>query len=101
MDITSYVLNKNYTDETAIQFGGLKGANCQIESVVKEDGVTTVTFLWKNDEGATRESQIVINDGAKGDTGETGAKGDKGDKGDTGAQGPQGEPGTPIYQWSA
>lgn len=101
MDIVSYILSKNYTDETAIQFGGLKGASCQIKSINKSDGVTTITFVWKNDDNETRESQIVINDGAKGETGKQGIQGPKGDKGETGEQGPQGDPGTPIYPWTA
>lgn len=93
MDIVSYVLNKKYTDETAIQFGGLKGASCQVKSIVKEDGVNTVTLQWVNDEGETRESVLYINDGEKGETGETGAQGPRGLQGEQGIQGIQGEQG--------
>lgn len=63
MDIVTYVLSKKYTDETAIQFGGLKGANCQIKSVEKRDGQNIVTFKWKNDDGDVRESVMTVDDG--------------------------------------
>ena len=59
----SYVLSKKYTDETAIQFGGLKGAACTIKSIVHQNGRNIVTFEWKNYAGDTRESQMVVNDG--------------------------------------
>jgi len=74
MDVVSYILSKKYTNETAIQFGGLKGANCQVKSAVKTDGQTVVTLLWKNDDDETRETKLYINDG---------------------------QDGTPIYTWSA
>lgn len=59
----SYVLSKKYTDETAIQFGGLKGAACTIKSIVHQNGQNIVTFEWKNNAGDTRESQMIVNDG--------------------------------------
>lgn len=59
----TYVLSKKYTDETAIQFGGLKGAPCKVKSVVKKDGQNIITLEWKNDEGETRESNVYIDDG--------------------------------------
>lgn len=67
LDIETYVLArqaaKKYTDETAIQFGGLKGAPCKVKSIVKEENRSIVTFEWENDEGETRESQMVVEDG--------------------------------------
>ena len=63
MDIISYILSKQYTDETAIQFGGLKGANCQVKSIVKQDGINTITLQWKNDNDETRESSFQVCDG--------------------------------------
>ena len=63
MDKKAYILAKSYTDETAIQFGGLKGANCTIKSIVKQDGRNIVTFEWKNDDGDTRESIMYVDDG--------------------------------------
>jgi len=63
LSAVTYALAKKYTDETAIQFGGLKGAPCKVKSVIKENGQNIVTLEWKNDEGETRESQIFIDDG--------------------------------------
>lgn len=59
----AYVLSKKYTDETADQFGGLKGAPCTIKSVKHQNGRNIVTFEWKNDSGATRESEMIVYDG--------------------------------------
>lgn len=66
MDKKSYVLSKKYTDETAREFGGLKGASCQIESAVHEDGKTTITFLWRNSSNEERRNQIEVLDGQDG-----------------------------------
>lgn len=63
MDKKSWMLSKKYTDETAIQFGGLKGANAKITSVIKKDGQNIITFEWKNDDGDTRETKVYVDDG--------------------------------------
>lgn len=67
LDVETYVLARNsankYTDETAIQFGGLKGAPCKIVSIIKKDGQNIITFEWKNDDGETRESKLYVDDG--------------------------------------
>lgn len=54
---------KKYTDETAIAFGGLKGAPCQVKSIEKKDGQNIVTLQWENDNGDIREGKIYIDDG--------------------------------------
>ena len=46
LDKISYVLSKKYTDDTADEFGGLKGASCQIQGIVKQNGRNIVTFVW-------------------------------------------------------
>jgi hypothetical protein len=63
MDIVSYVLSRKYTDETAIEFGALKGAPCTIKSIVHQDGQNIVTFEWKNSDGETRSSEMRVLDG--------------------------------------
>lgn len=63
MDKKAYIISKKYTDETAIQFGGLKGANAQVKSIVHENGQNIVTFLWRNDSGDERESVMYVEDG--------------------------------------
>jgi hypothetical protein len=59
----TYAVSKHYTDETAIQFGGLKGAPCKIKSITKKDGQNTIIFEWTNDDGETRESTLIVEDG--------------------------------------
>lgn len=59
----TYALCKKYTDETAIQFGGLKGAPCKVKSVIKKDGQNIITLEWKNDDGDTRETKVFVEDG--------------------------------------
>lgn len=54
---------KQYVEETAAQFGALKGASCTIKSIVKQNGQSVVTFEWKNNEGETRESVMYVDDG--------------------------------------
>lgn len=61
--IEAYILSKGYTQETAIQFGALKGAPCKVKSVKKENGQTIITLEWTNDEGESRETAVYINDG--------------------------------------
>lgn len=62
----TYALCKKYTDDTAAQFGGLKGANCKVKSITPSvDGsYNTVTFEWKNDEGETQTSQMLVYNGS-------------------------------------
>ena len=63
LNITTYALSKKYTDETAKEFGALKGASCQIKSIVKQDGRNIVTFEWINSAEETRESVMYVDDG--------------------------------------
>ena len=60
---STYALSKKYTDETAIEFGGLKGAPCKVKSVAKRNGQSIITLEQKNDEGETRESYVYVDDG--------------------------------------
>lgn len=63
LSIETYALAKKYTDETAAQFGGLKGASCKIKSIVKGNGRNVVTFEWENNEGEIRTSEMIVEDG--------------------------------------
>ena len=60
---TTYVLSKKYTDETAKEFGALKGAPCTIKSIEKLNNQNIVTFEWQNSQGETRESIMSVKDG--------------------------------------
>ena len=59
----AYIFAKKYTDETAVQFGALKGAPCKIQSIRKVDDQNIVTFEWKNDAGETQTTVMAVNDG--------------------------------------
>lgn len=63
LSIETYALSRKYTNETAAQFGGLKGASCKVKSIEKQNGQNIVTFEWKNEEGETRESVMYVDDG--------------------------------------
>lgn len=75
---------KTYIAKTLVGMGALKGANCRIKSIVKADNLNTVTFIWTDTDGTSKESTMLVYDGVKGDTGATGA---------TGATGPAGADG--------
>ena len=59
----AFVLSKKYTEDTAEEFGGLKGASCQIQSIIKNGTTNTVTFVWENSQGETRTGQMIVEDG--------------------------------------
>ena len=63
LNVVTYALCKKYTDETAIQFGGLKGAPCKVKSVKKENGQNIITLQQQNDDGEFRETEVRIDDG--------------------------------------
>lgn len=63
LSAVTYALSKRYTNETAAQFGGLKGAPCKVKSVVKENGQNIITLQQENDAGDTRETKFYVNDG--------------------------------------
>lgn len=69
MDIITYAKSKTYTNETAEEFGGLKGANCTIKSITPISGGNRVTFEWKNTAGATQEGTLDVMDGVDGNDG--------------------------------
>ena len=52
LSLSTLTLSKKYTEDTAMQFGAVKGANCKIKTITPSDDGTynTVTFEWKNDE---------------------------------------------------
>lgn len=75
---------KTYIAKTLVGMGALKGASCRIKDIVRADNLNTVTFIWTDTDGTSKESTMLVYDGAKGDTGATGA---------TGATGPAGADG--------
>ena len=63
MDLVTLALAKKYTRDSLIGVGAIKGAPCQIKSIVKQDGVNTVTFLWEDNNGSQHESILQVDDG--------------------------------------
>ncbi len=61
----AYVLAKKYTNDTAVQFGGLKGAPAKVKSITPsaDNKYNTIVFEWKNDAGATQTSSMVVYNG--------------------------------------
>lgn len=66
MDKKAYVLAKKYTDDTAIQFGGLKGAPAKVSNIQETADGNIVTFEWKNDSGATQQRTMLVKNGIQG-----------------------------------
>ena len=66
---------RTYISKTLVGMGALKGAPCQIQSIVDGTDDHTITFLWKDSNDASHTSELTIKDGAKGATGATGATG--------------------------
>lgn len=94
MNISSYILAKQYTDatitetkqiiaeetkeyveDTAIGGGAIKGAPCQIASTELVEGGTKVTFKWILNDESERTESIIVKDGEEGATPEIGANG--------------------------
>lgn len=64
MDILSYILSKKYTEDSIIGLGAIKGANCQIQSIVDNaDGTHNITFLWKDLNEDAHTSVLVVANG--------------------------------------
>ena len=59
----AYALSKKYTEDSLIGIGALKGAPCEIDSIVHADGVTTITFKWEALDGSIHTSDIQVYDG--------------------------------------
>ena len=64
-DIEILSIAKTYVNQTVIGMGALKGAPCQIKSIVENPaGVWTITFQWQDTTGATHTDALVLHDGA-------------------------------------
>lgn len=86
-DVEIIGMLKTYIAQTLVGMGALKGANCRIKDIAKSGNLNTVTFIWTDTDGTSKESTMLVYDGAKGD------KGDTGNTGATGATGPAGSDG--------
>ena len=60
-DMEVLAIAKVYTNQTVIGMGALKGASCQILSVVDNgDGSQTMTFKWEDTTGTSHTTPVVL-----------------------------------------
>lgn len=64
-DAVTYAKSKKYTQDTAQEFGAVKGAPCTVESQTHDDEnhVTNVVLKWENSQGAVQRTTVVVPDG--------------------------------------
>ena len=69
--IQAFALSKKFTEDTADSLGSLKGAPCQIDSIVydEEAGTVTITFSWTGTSGQVQTDTAVLHDGEQGEQG--------------------------------
>lgn len=60
---TAYALLKKYVDDTLVGMGALKGAPCEVQSINKVNGTTTVTLKWTDTAGTVHTQSFDIEDG--------------------------------------
>lgn len=60
---------RSYIAATLAGAGALKGAPCQVASISKSSGVTTVTLKWVDDQGETTTGNMTVADGQNGTNG--------------------------------
>lgn len=57
-------ISRGYTDDSIAGTAGvIAGKNCTIKSIVKRNGRNTITFEWTANDGTTRESVMIVEDG--------------------------------------
>lgn len=64
-----YALSKKYTQDTAEEFGAVKGAPCTIQSIEPIENGQRITFAWTNSQGTTITDTMDVFNGPKGDQG--------------------------------
>lgn len=63
MDIITYALLKKYVKNSLVGIGALKGAPCEVESVVRDGETTTITLKWIDTDGGEHLTSFDVNDG--------------------------------------
>lgn len=63
MDIISYAKSRRYTDESLDGAGALKGAPCEIESIVEIDRGHRITFKWTGTSGTEYTDTMDVMNG--------------------------------------
>ena len=62
----AYSLSRKYVDETLVGMGALKGAPCEVASIVSNNGITTITLQWTDTAGTVHIDNFDVKDGKDG-----------------------------------
>lgn len=62
-DVEIIGMLKSYVSKTLVGMGALKGANCQIESIVEVTGGQKITFLWMDSNNVSHRSELTVPNG--------------------------------------
>ena len=68
-------VSNNYTNQTVIGMGAIKGAPCTIKSMTKVGKLTTTVFEWTDLNGGKHENTMLVYDGTDGTNGTNGQDG--------------------------
>lgn len=68
-------VSNNYTNQTVIGMGAIKGAPCTIKSMTKAGKLTTTVFEWTDLNGDKHENTMLVYDGTDGTNGTNGQDG--------------------------
>ena len=68
-------VSNNYTNQTVIGMGAIKGAPCTIKSMTKVGKLTTTVFEWTDLNGDKHENTMLVYDGTDGTNGTNGQDG--------------------------
>ena len=68
-------VSNNYTNQTVIGMGAIKGAPCTIKSMTKAGKLTTTVFEWTDLNGGKHENTMLVYDGTDGTNGTNGQDG--------------------------
>lgn len=77
-DVEIIGILKSFVNQTLVGMGALKGAPCQILSIVDGTDDHTITFKWVDNEGDSHTSTLTIKDGRNGTNGTNGRDGTDG-----------------------
>lgn len=70
--LESWILSKEYTEESLEGVGAIAGKPCQIQSITDITGGHRITFLWIDNSGNSHTSTLDVKDGADGQDGTDG-----------------------------
>lgn len=59
----AYALSRKYIEDSLIGIGALKGAPCEVDSITKTDGTTTITLKWTDTTGTDHFDSFDVEDG--------------------------------------